>query len=805
MEFNEKEYQTVILAALLHDLGKFCQRAGFKLDSEDEYWITVCCKKFRTSYGERYSHQHAVYSGKFIRHYLKGFDEVEVLAMHHHLPENAPKPYLAKLITLADWLSSGERRDREEDEELGDPSKEPLISIFSKISINGKRVDEHYVPISSLNASLDKMSPVKSREDAISQDPQTTNSYRSLWEQFNNEIEKIDKTDILGQLLFLMEKYTLCIPAATYKDKPDLSLFHHSKSTAAIAACLYQLKLPEEKTDQLLNEIRSLSEKKKKGEAYDSTLLKEPYFMFVGGDISGIQDFIYSVTSEKALKGLRGRSFYVQLLCETIATMILDEFHMPQTNLVYSSGGHFYLLLPALEDIEERINRIKNKVDKLLLAAHKGKLSTIIGQLKIGCYEVIDFGDVWNSLGFELAKNKRNKLANLLSDQNEHVNIIGPFDIGGELKACEICGDEIEGEDQCSLCTSFADLSSKLNEAKAIKINSVPVDKGSSNKKPSSWSDVLMSLGYWYSFPDREDKESLVINSTYFAGKYAGYRFVAHNTPMKGKKVMTLDKIANEAKGNRKWGVLRADVDNLGDVFGKGLGNDKTISRVSMLSYTLSLFFSARVDEIAKAYKSKACVVYSGGDDLFILGAWSELPEIACRIYEDFRAFTCQNLTLSAGIYIAPSAKFPVYQAAHKAGEAVEKAKWKIKDRITFFDKTMFWTDLQKVTELKEMIRSLLEDYDKQSVPRSLLSTLNAGWQEKELAEKGEIHMPRIWRLFYAFKKLMKGYKEGDKQLEELNELLKKVVTDFNATPYLDMAVRWADYLTREEDYNEKL
>ena len=119
--------------------------------------------------------------------------------------------------------------------------------------------------------------------------------------------------------------------------------------------------------------------------------------------------------------------------------------------------------------------------------------------------------------------------------------------------------------------------------------------------------------------------------------------------------------------------------------------------------------------------------------------------------------------------------------------------------KITFLDKAMPWHELGKVSDMAEKIRKLLEDYGKKSVPRSLLSTLNAGWQEKELAEKKEISMPRIWRIFYAFKKLMRGYKEEDKQLIELNELLEKTITDFNLMPYLDVATRWADYLTRKE------
>jgi CRISPR-associated protein Csm1 len=531
--------------------------------------------------------------------------------------------------------------------------------------------------------------------------------------------------------------------------------------------------------------------------------MTEVDFLLIGGDISGIQDFIYSVTSEKALKGLRGRSFYLQLISETIARKILDEFNLPMTNLLYTGGGHFYLLLPYKKNIEERLTEIKIEIDKNLLLSHNGKLAIILGWKDISYKDFVDktrgFVNVWSSLGLELARKKRQKFLEIFTHPEDVKNVLGPFELGGEKKACEICGEEIGKGTQCDLCESFASLSTKLAKAKAIKI--VKMKPHPITTKPQHCLNVLESFGYRYTFTNKEDKDAIVLNSTDFVGKFAGYNFIAHTTPMKSEsEVMTLEDISEKAKGIKRWGIIRADVDDLGRIFAEGLGEDKTISRVSMLSYMLSLFFSARIDVIASKYRNKICVVYSGGDDLFILGAWSELPDISKRIYEDFRRFTCQSLTLCGGIYLAPSPKFPVYQAAYGAGKAVEIAKKGGKDRVTLFEQSIPWGKMDDISYVKDLIRGLLEDYGKKSIPRSLISTLYAGWQEKELVKKREIPMPRIWRLFYSFKKLMRGYKESDEQLEKLNELLKKTVTQFDLMPYLDVSIRWADYLTRKEE-----
>ena len=41
------------------------------------------------------------------------------------------------------------------------------------------------------------------------------------------------------QLYYLLEKYLWCVPAQTTNYIPDISLFDHAKTTAAIALCLY--------------------------------------------------------------------------------------------------------------------------------------------------------------------------------------------------------------------------------------------------------------------------------------------------------------------------------------------------------------------------------------------------------------------------------------------------------------------------------------------------------------------------------------------------------------------------------------
>ena len=902
MERQSKEYVDLILAAWLHDIGKFYQRAGYKLDdTNDSFAKEYLGRKRKLGQGPEayYTHLHAIFSDKFVREYLPSLSIAGTLAALHHSPDQAATDrmrYLARLITLADWMASGERRERESDEDREGYQAEPIISIFSRLKLDDEDearkeyIPPAYVPLVALDSTLENLFPVKEKREAfLAGDGQK--SYQDLWQQFLADIfslKSFDPDDLLRQIPFLLEKFTLTIPASTI-DKPDLSLYHHLKSTAAIASCLYQLELGEEFLDSIFKEIRSLppkpyKEKEKASETLNQlNLIKREDFLLASGDISGIQDFIYSVTSEKALKGLRGRSFYLQLISEVVARKILAEFSLTEANLIYCGGGHFYILLPRKDGAEEKLMAIREKLDSILLEAHRGKLALILEWVPIRYADFfIDFASIWTRATGKLGQMKRRKFASLLASANKENylrQLLGPYDIGGERPACEICGEELEGEREetrpetekaeadeeaeeaeevekmCPLCQSFVSLTKDLNRALAINIYQRREEIAPEIRPVKTWKDILSALGFdcrfWKRKKEKEKeeekepeylKEYLIFNSTSFAGKFSGYKFIAQKiTSPDGESTLTLENMANGADGIKRWGVLRADVDRLGKIFTDGLGDDKTISRMSMLSGLLSLYFSARLNHLSKIIEKSNLnnhevqgqsknpvdhiyIVYSGGDDLFLIGPWSFLPSLAISIAEDFNRFTSSRLTLSAGIYLAPSIKFPLYQAAREAGDAEEAAKRAGRNQVTFLERPLSWTKLKEVKEVAEKIRNLIEGKANENieditarhnllqgqkkgvkeVPRALLTILYDGYKEREMRLRGEISMERIWRLFYAFKRLMIRIKD-EEILKELEWLLNKSITltpsqdKYEIYPELNIAVRWAEYLTRKE------
>lgn len=844
------EYQKLIYAAFLHDIGKFSLRAGHRLNPKNERDRSALETYTRITGSDlhpRFSYYHAAMTDKFFREFLSPeLDEAGHLAALHHMPKQAANErhkLLARIITLADWLSSGERVKLDEEEDPQSPGQEPLISIFSQLSgdfaencSENKKVKEtkgeqnYYIPLSPLDVDMNYLFPLPDKQAAF-----RYRDYPGLWDDFIKDLKKLREDDnYFSQLYYLLNRYLITMPSAAFKEKADISLFHHLKSTTAIACCFYQLvqngQLQEQEILSLLQTIADfcrIRQENKNKSIPVAEPLKKADIILVGGDISGIQSFIYEVTSEKALKGLRARSFYVQLISEAMAKSIIKEFNLPETNILYCGGGNFYLLIPALKNFDLKLKDIQKKFDSILVRAHKGKMSAVLSWAEVSYFNFLGgFDECWNKVGTNLARDKKRKFSSLLTGNSgltEYEMIFGPLDLGGERRGCRVCSEELtDGEVEiCPFCTSLIDLASRIKDARAIVIR--PAKNSPPDDSLVTWFSVIQNLGYEVIIksgtrtPEDQDwtgnyqPGALLLNTTDFAGKGTGFYFLPNKTYSADGEILTLEKMAEKARGIEKWGVLRADVDNLGTLFKEGLGDNKTISRVAMLSFMISSYFSGRISQIENWVNAKTerngintsdiYIAYSGGDDLFIIGPWSELLDLAFAIYNDFREFTCNRLTLSAGIYYAPSKKFPIYQAAHEAGDAVETSKTNGKNRLTLFETPILWSDYPKIKEIIQLTVDLLEGTEEKKAPRSLLNILYSIHKEKELKnkEKDKIHIERIWRLYYAIKKIFPHSRPDDEFPRGINKLIKIVITDYEVYPYLNIATRVADYLMRKK------
>lgn len=537
--------------------------------------------------------------------------------------------------------------------------------------------------------------------------PVTKKPQSGDFQNLKDEIKKVldtldDNRDLsnLSLLTLILEKYGSFI---SFGDE-DVALIDLARSTAAIAAALVS-----------------------NPDANQLTL--------VAGDLSGIQNFIYTISSDGALKSLRARSFYLELVTEEIVQQIIEELKLPRTNVIYAGGGNLYILAPGIDSVKQSIINIRQQFNQWLLNEFQGKVFLALDCLEFPTKDITTekFADHWSELTSKrLAKHKLRKFAENIHefiqerDSHELCRVCHRDDLKPEqlkplnneelssVLACETCKNMFElGENLLKLGTIVRSSSNNWNDEKKPKL---------SFELPATNERSAIKV-YYYSFdsikPIVNNPETVFLINNWTVENYK-LRYFSNPVPLLlgnyGKKTtkpeekgfMRAEEMAEKAKGIKRVGYLRMDVDHLGKIFAKGLGEKKTLPRIAGLSRQMSYFFKVYLSSLAK-YRTinhnikqlnphdtrlHLLFIYAGGDDLFISGAWNEVVEFAFDIYQSFRAYTGYNpdITLSGGISIE-DVKFPLYEAADSSGDAEKAAKGNGRDSLGLFGQVFKWDE----------------------------------------------------------------------------------------------------------------
>lgn len=91
--------------------------------------------------------------------------------------------------------------------------------------------------------------------------------------------------------------------------------------------------------------------------------------------------------------------------------------------------------------------------------------------------------------------------------------------------------------------------------------------------------------------------------------------------------------------------------------------------RAAAFSRQMSLFFKYHINGLLQGLW--VSIVYAGGDDVFLVGAWNHTLQAALRIQKHLRSYTCGALTISAGIAMF-NEHYPI-RAAAKQTAALEE------------------------------------------------------------------------------------------------------------------------------------
>ncbi len=687
----------------------------------------------------------------------------------------------------------------------------PMIPIFT---IVGKGTDSGWtLPAGELTLSKEYFA----KRDLPN--PDYTQQLNDL-ERTIDKLGEMSPKAFAETLLTLLYKYASQIPAGI-QGLDDVSLYDYIKTVAALSVAM---------------------------SGGEQEPLNEKPFLLLGADFSGIQQYIYTIIPKRAAKSLKGRSFYLRLLSDTIVRYLLKELGLYNANVIYNSGGSFYILAPNSQDIREKIAAATKQIEDSLFKELGTQLFVAIDYVEMSRKALIGDGEslpvVWRELFFKRDRKKNHKFSSILNDKYD--SFFGNENCRTEIKKDSITGEEfLPGEkavivkgDNNSLLSLRPSSALQIKIGEMLRSTDILVVLDNQTIESSTKCATPLGLGITYHFVNsREagpsfweqvaalgDKATIVTlngrrnNCEVVPGTPNIYTLEFYGGNEMGRNVNTYEEMS-ESDGFTRMGVLRMDVDNLGTIFQSGIPAKKaSLSRYASLSRSFDYFFSGYLNSICENYKpEQSQIIYSGGDDLFIVSRWDTAIGLAQRIRDDFKEYTCYNksFSLSGGVAIVPP-KFPIMAAAEESANEESRAKGhfcgsQAKNAISFMGTPLNWDkEFPVVKQLKDYIACMLSYHNLPSsfIQKVLQHLANAGIENHRIG-----NIKTYWMVAYDMKRmqsrvdskvkdLINNFKNEvcDKQAGCLNGV--PIESDYHPLELWALAARWAELEERTNNNN---
>lgn len=590
------------IGALLHDIGKIVRRAG------------KGGKNRHSKAGSDYLENRELLDKEKYR-------EVYDMIKYHHNEEIDEKmkeneklddDSLAYIIYEADNIASGVDRVKYDDE-ISDEGKKikvtgieglPLNSIFNRLNVQKNKIEKNFGSLRNdrRNFNIPKETKEKNKIE--------NTEYLNVLEQLRDDLEEMKKKNILTpeKLNSVLEESCVYFPSSSYVDYPDVPYYDHVKLTAAVAVCMYIYDMEKENNRDYKNKYFKKSQKKER---------EKTKFLFVSGEFTGIQNFIYTITSKMAMKSLRGRSFYLELFIEHIIDEILEALDLSRVNLIYSAGSQFYMLLPNVPKTIEILENYKKIVNDFLLK----ELGTSV------YYEISHTETSAEELGNKLSENmkkenqikeifKRNSIETSRKKLNRYSEkqLEEIFDEDSDLnkiyndtKECVICKKSEKEEiliknsqnesngniEICDSCKNYIklgrDISKSFHQKRTFFTEKNCEENSSKLKFPKYPKGSVEIVFKNFETVEEVEKESdkfyrfYSINDDYFGKgnsrniKIGNYNIKSTNEE-KENNLVEFTELVKKSKGIERLAVLRADIDNLGTLFQTGFEDRRFVN-----------------------------------------------------------------------------------------------------------------------------------------------------------------------------------------------------------------------------------
>lgn len=472
--------------------------------------------------------------------------------------------------------------------------------------------------------------------------------------------------------------------------------------------------------------------------------------VLIKGDISGIQEFIFSVSSKRAAKALKARSEYVVDCERRFCKQIINQFKGANPPSFFGGGG-FYIGVDKTAFNTAVIEQQQKAIDMEL---KNTGLDVVLSYSPV---------DKMNSINKASIADKMRKLQSL---NDAFAPFIIEYSKDGERKFIE-----------------------NFRKSNADRIK----------KKLPKWSNELHK-NYKDKFETLKftsDEKPPEVNETINFHFFAEFAYEVTGSRKLGVLKMDLDNmrehfreksfaethlLSKEISGffpNKINDILQSKDEYKYGIYPVFVGGD-------------DCFFIGRWDMIMKL----ALEIHTEFDKYFDLKIKKHL------------ANNSKPITISGGIIVVDD-HFPVVQMAHEAESALNDAKErktdgeKVKNAISVFGEVLTWNEFSEAKDICNILTGFIE---KDNQARSLLERIQDTADDFDILQgkalKGEFQLPEIWRLYYYLRNIKnKELRDSidNKILTKYQEYLMNAYTEkITVNPVIfPIAARWAELKTK--------
>lgn len=458
------------------------------------------------------------------------------------------------------------------------------------------------------------------------------------------------------------------------------------------------------------------------------------------GRILGTEPFLLSGTGDEL--DFSGRAQWLSLLSEILPRAFLAELGLSKMLLGSSGGEQFLIVLPQ---------ELRARADEFFGSARAGIEQLSGGTLNLIWAVTENLGD-WTVVRKRINEEMQRKQATPLA-----------------------AGDFTIPATPAQPSPYFAQLGEQLRHA-----NSISWD-------PSSPASLTVGSG----------KHNWPVGNGIDAIPLARHTALTDD----GNAVARPAALGRRAEGRPLWGVLRGDVDDLGI----RLRRLQTIEEHVQISVMYKQFFAGELEVLASLpeFWRKVTLLWTGGDDFAICGAWDALIAFARELKRLFHRFSEEQLkdfpgqegkTITMALALAAEPRARIDSIFEYAGEKLAAAKAIDKDCFYLLGRTLEWKQVSDAAELKDELTQMVTEF---GAPPEYIRELCGIYRETRKsgggARAGRVERP--WRFHRRLNRILGSSRSREYQKARaglVTDLAGKNPANLKLRPSGRVALEWA-------------